>query len=648
MDNASSFSWDSRVRFVVYGAFLLFALAVAFQINGSSIGVWKDVLRDEVAPAGVIFSTPKAVRSDEWMSWTPSILSQAFHRPPFPVENANLGAAKSPLLMSVPARHYAMFFRPQLWGFFAFDIETAFAFYWNAKFFALFVSFFLLLRVLTRNNFWISLFGAGWVCFSAYVQWWFSCPPMMPEMLASWATAILCVLYLFRAENRATVIVATLVLIIVGVNFTLCFYPAFQVPLVYLALAVIAGWLWQNRDGGLRWRAGLICLAAAGMGLAAVLIPYILECKPTLELLAQTKYPGSRRSHGGDLTITDAFNGVLGFFNGSERDYLATRDNPCEGSNFYPLWIFALVASGSGVWRERRQRRLELLLVACLALFTLYIFCPFPAWVCRVTLMSYVTGTRMLLSAGVAGILLTCLLLVQPTKRLGFSGRLVSAAAIIFGMIALAIASYPGNEKFLTPSRCAMLLAINLAFIGLYFFASPRIFCSAFLLSLILNNGAVNPIATGLGPLLDATPASTIRQIRERDPVGKWIVYSSAWLPQFFKTTGVDVINGLQIVPNSAFCRQLDAAGQYESVWNRYAFAVFQEIGPEEKREFRPFGPSAYILKVSPLDPVLRTWGARYAVFAERGDPEERGGMRLLASFPANKLWIYELPAAAP
>jgi len=523
-----------------------------------------------------------------------------------------------------------------------FPIETAFAFYWNVKVFALFASFFLLLRTLTRNDFWISLFGAGWVLFSAYVEWWFSCPPMMPEMLASWAAAILCVIHLFRSETLTSRIVTGVILVIAGVNFVLCFYPPFQVPLLYLGLAVILGWLWQNKNEDLHWRTGGLSLLLGGLGMAIILVPYILECKPTLEILARTDYPGRRRTHGGELGITDTLNGVLGFFNGSERDYLASRGNSCEASNFYPLWIFVLAGAGFGFWRDRRNRRVEIMLLCSLGFFTLYTFCPFPTWLCHGTLFDYVTGTRALLAVGIAGILFTVMFLTRPSPLLKTSRRFIVAAVVLAGIAVLLAASYSGNERFLTPGRVALLMALNVLFVAFYFFAPIRFFCGVFLLCLVLNNGGINPVAIGLGPLLDAPPAAAVRQIRESDPDGKWISYSNTWLPQFFKAHGADVINGLHVVPDPVLCHEMDPIGKYEPVWNRYAYAIFQQAGPDEKPEFCSMGPSAYILKVSPIDPVLLARGARYAVF-----PEKLGAgmadLRLLASCPNSKIWIYEV-----
>lgn len=633
---------DSRVTRLLVIALILFLGSVVLQINGSSIAVWKDALRDNASPSGLVFSTAKSVRSDEWMAWTPSILSQALHRPAFPVQNPNLGAGKSPLLMSVPVRHYSMLFRPQLWGFFIFNIETAFAFYWNVKVFALLISFFLLLLALTEGKFWISLFGVTWVFFSAFIQWWFSCPPMMPEMLASWAIALLCVIQLFRNVSLSTRVVLLVVLVIAAVNFGLCFYPPFQIPLAYLGLAVIAGWLWQNRTASLRWRGGFFGLAIAAVGMAVVLVPYLYECKPTLELVANTAYPGARRTHGGQLSINDTFNGVLGFFNSSERDYLRTRENACEASNFYPLWLFVLVGGGWGILRDRTNRRTELMLAGCLALFTLYAFCPLPAWFCRYTLLSFVTGTRVVLAIGIAGILLTTLYIANPIP-IPQRSRYVSSIVCFLAVVFVLLAARTGNAAFLNTWRSAALLALNLSLIGLYFFAPSKIFCPAFLLALILNNGSVNPVATGLGPLLEATPASTVREIVKTDPDGKWATFSNAWLPQFLKAQGADVLNGLSIVPDLDLCRQLDPSRKYESIYNRYAFMILERGDDAQKPEFHPLNPSAYVVGLSATDPVLLSRGLRYVVVPRALNTGEATGMQLLASLPTNRIWIYRL-----
>lgn len=632
---------DRRPRIVLTSVALLFAAAVVLQIHGSSMSLWKDVLNNTSTPSGILFSTPKTVRTDEWLAWTPALLAQARHNPPFPVENPNIGAGKAPLLVNLPARHYSMFFRPQLYGFFLFGLETGYAFYWSVKVFGLFLSFFLLLRVLLRDHFWLPLFGAAWVCFSAYTQWWFSCPPMLPEMLSSWALAILCIIQLFRRQSLPLRIVLCVLLVIAAVNFALCFYPPFQIPLAYVGLVLLVSWFWQNRGAGLSGRTGMWSLAATAIAVALVLTAFILECRPSLEIVASTKYPGARRSHGGDLNAVDTFNGVLGFFNSSEDQFLATRGNSSESSNFYPLWVLVAAATAYGLWRERRLRQTELALLIAGGVLTLYTFCYFPDWLCRWTGLSFATGNRALLAIGLAGILFTTMVLARHDELRKKSPAILLAVLGFGGVILVLLGCHPASDPFLTPWRCASFLVLNAIFIVLYFFAPLKIFCSAFILCLVLNNGLVNPVVTGLGPLLDSDAVSLVRDIKQRDPTAKWMVYSSSSVAQFLKAQGADVINGLQYVPDLAFWHGLDPAGRFNEVYNRYAFSTFELASGT--RNFRLTSNVAYVVDVLPTDPVLAAHDVRFAAFPNQVPDPEAKGLKLVSPAPGGRLWIYRM-----
>src|SRR4030042_4648096 len=217
--------FDHRGRGLLVVSAVFFSILVFFRVNYSSIGKWEKAApgkneKDE----SVLLGTPRGIRSDEWNVVTPFMLAQANHVPSFPAENENLGAGKVPLLMSLPAKHFSTFFRPQNWGFFLFDLERGYSFYWNAKAFGLFLSFFFLLMLLTRNSFWSSFFGSLWLFFSSFIQWWFSAPPMPPEMIASAALAFIALIYLLFSSKKWLVPPAALVLLAASVNFALFFY----------------------------------------------------------------------------------------------------------------------------------------------------------------------------------------------------------------------------------------------------------------------------------------------------------------------------------------------------------------------------------------------------------------------------------------
>jgi hypothetical protein len=287
-----------------------------------------------------------------------------------------------------------------------------------------------------------------------------------------------------------------------------------------------------------------------------------------------------------------------------------------------------------------------MMLLLCLAIISLYTFLPFPEWLCRWTLLSYVTGTRALLAIGIAGILLTTMIFAKPFERPRASHRAVLAVAAIAGFILLLVVSYPGNKEFLTFHRCLGLLALNGLFVGAYCFAPLRIFCGIFLLCLVVNNGSVNPISIGLGPLLDAKPGMAVREIWKRDPAAKWMAYSSAQTAQFLKSQGADVVNGLNFVPDLKFCRALDPTGQFDSICNRYALSTF--VMARGTKEFRTQSPSIYAVDIYPIDPLLAARDVRYAVFPEAVQSPGEKGLRLIAHPLNNPLWIYETARTPP
>ena len=265
---------------------LLFAICVAAKLNGSSIGVWQTILNEPGPIRGLLLFHPKEIRSDEWVHITPSMLSQVRHSPPFPIKNESLGGGLSPLLMNMPVAYYTTLFRPQLGGFFIFDFERAFSFYWCCKVFGLVLAMAWLLRQLGIKQTSLVCFGTTWIYFSSFVQWWFSTPAMLPEMLACWALMIGAALKMFRRASAASAVIAVCVFVFFGINFALCLYPGFQVPLLYVFAAVVIG-CWLERKSAPEWSStrGLLLLAIAIGAIILFLLPFWLTIHETLRVV---------------------------------------------------------------------------------------------------------------------------------------------------------------------------------------------------------------------------------------------------------------------------------------------------------------------------------------------------------------------------
>lgn len=625
---------------------LLFLSCVALKLNGSSVGRWQKVLREPEPVRGLLVSTPKKIRSDEWVVWTPSILSQARQTPPFPIENSSLGYGRAPLLMSVPVAYYTTFFRPQLWGFFLFDFERGFSWYWCTKVFGLLLASAWLLHQLGIRSRGLIAFGALWIFFSSFVQWWFSSPAMLPEMVASWAICIGCVIVFWQEANRWKLTLAALGFVFFGINFILCLYPPYQIPLVLLGVAVLAGFWMERRKSGppLCTRRGLMLVAASGVAILLALLPFWIETWSTLQVVARTVYPAGRHNTGGGYALWQLFAGPIGFFESEDRippDF----PNICEASNFYPFWPLALLGVVAGRVRFRAGiPPLIVMLAAIIATLSLYCVVRLPEWLLRATLLAHVHEARALLSIGLANILLVCLFLDRYRKPLfGKYWALCGGLSAALGLGVLFFGVNTRNAAFFADRTYLVVLVFTNAVLVTMFFwdRARRWLLPVFAVLLICSNGLINPVMRGLGPLTESAAFQEVDKIRAADPEAKWIAFGDYVTGQMVKATGAPVLNGTKIVPDLSFLRQLDPERKYENVYNRYAWIICAvQVFPEEVR-FSLLQAEFYTIHLPPSLPILRDAGYRYYVFAGPWRDAFLYDFSAVANTPANNFVIY-------
>lgn len=634
---------------------ILFCLSVELKLNGSSVGMWRNLLLEPGIARGLLYSSPKRIRVDEWGVWTPSALSQARQNPPFPIENPNLGAGLSPLLMSVPVAYYTTLFRPQLFGFFLFDFERGFSFYWCCKVFGLLLATGWCLRRLGIRSPGIILFGVLWIYFSSYIQWWLSSPAMLPEMIASWAMCLGCATQFFRPLRWGRNLAALAGFIYFGTNFVLCLYPPYQIPLCWLALALLAGVALEERRRTVTpcGRRGLLWIAGGVLAIGLLLLPFWFKIHPTFELVAHTAYPGGRRSHGGDLSLVKLFSGLIGFFE-AEQVHPRIYDNICEASNFYPLWV--IVALGVIVARVRNEAKIEPLLALpgiFLVAFSLYCVAPIPSWILNSTLVSFTTERRDLLAIGIANIFFCCFFFDRYRSRI-FSPRIALAlgAAVACGLALLGFRLHAVDPGFFfEENHLSITLAFNGVLLVLFFSELLRKWLPLVLVSLfVFSNGGINPVMRGLAPLIDTAAFRQVSRLHAADPTGKWIVYDSRFFAQLVKATGAPIFNGTKILPDLPFLHRLDPRpSAHEYIYNRYA-----NIGCElpSKNSNNPGAslvhPDFYIWFFPPDHPVLRRAGYRYALFPSAWPGARSYGFSLVAKVEQANLWIYHLDTITP
>ncbi len=624
----------------------LFCASVLLKLNGSSVGIWTELLQEPKPPPGLLLFIPKGVRADEWHGWTPAALSQSRQTPRFPVENLTLGGGRAPLLMSVPVAYYTTLFRPQLWGFFVFEFERGFSFYWCVKVFGLLIASGWFLREIGIRDRTIVLLGALWIFFSGYVQWWFSSPAMLPEMITTWAVCTGCAIRFFKQTGPWKTMAAFGAFVFCGINFVLCMYPPYQIPLLLLMVAILAGTYCTRRfEDGFERRRGLILIGAAVTVVIVLLIPFWIDIRSTLDLVAHTDYPGSRRSLGGGLSSFQLFSGLVGFFQ-TEDTVPGAFDNIAEASNFYPLWPAVICSVLFARWRKNAPVS-PLIIALALFLISLSLYClvPFPSWLLRLTLLEVAPERRVILAIGLANVFLCCVFLDAYRTRIfpKWSSILVTLV-FLFALAALLWTAGLRSPRFFPDWRqLSAAVVIDLLILILFFCGvKPRWFLVALVVFLTLSNVGVNPVMRGLAPLLKSEAFQAVEEAQRKDPSGKWIVFHDFNLAQMVIATGATVLNGNKIVPDFSFWHQLDPGGIGAPVYNRYANVECELAEDSSAPSARLFHHDSYILFLPPELPVLREIGCRYFLFSTVWPRAEQHGFTQVYANERSGIFIYE------
>ena len=633
------------------GLLLVFLVSgTAAKLHGSSIGIWNRSFPDRSPNAGVLWGTPKHIRIDEWAFITPAILSQANASPPFPVSNPAWGPERVPLIANLPVGHWSALARPQHWGFFVLDLERAYSFYWNMKAFLLWSGVFLLLMLLTGNNFGVSILGAAWAYFSGFTQWWYSTPAMLPEMVGCVALLLVAAHYLALSPHLWAISAAALVFVLCTLNAALMFYPPFQVPLFYFGIAVLVGSLGPRLAAGHAGRrAGFrIAIAAAALGIITVALAlYYLEARSTIDLMRGTLYPASRTSTGGGLSLARVFGGLFGPFM-TESSFPRGWFNVCEASNFVLLFPVPMAALLYLAWKRRSVVTLEWCLMAYLLVVLAWLTVGFPAPLALATGFGLSQGSRSLIGMGLASLVLCCVFLARAgaTLRTGRGYRLGAAIAPLLALAAFAAHFNAETRGFAGGGPVALVCLIGGA-AGYLLLTLRRVaFAIVVLLPSIWSFGLVNPLAAGLGPMTETRLFRQVSQIAREDPDARWAVYGPYVLADLLKAAGANVFNGTKFVPPLDDFRVLDPESSADSTYNRFAhIALVPRKGPGIALEL--VHGDSYRMHADPAGDDWTRLRIRYVVLLfEATDEEFLRRTTRVNSPPGSDVWIYRYRAS--
>ena len=636
--------FDNKFRFLIL-IIIGFIISVSFKLHGLSVNEWDKYLPSEkYSSNNVLIGKSQGIRSDEWLVSTPFIFSQIKHE--FSKNNLNIGVDNATLIVhyNLPIYHFISLFKPQNYGFFFLDDERGFSFLWNYKVFGLLFSTFLLLMIFTENNFLLSTIGGGLVWLSSFNQWWFSIP--LPEIIISFNMFIVFFAYFINARNKIYVILYPLCSIYFFINFALSLYPPFQIILGYLALllmGIVFFEYYKNKNYTnilLKIGMSIFCLIA----LSLFFYYYYIDIKTIVNIIMNTEYPGDRKLLGGGINLSKYFSGYYDFYYSSSI-FPKSYGNVCEASNFYflfPCLIPLLVVS---IFKKHISIDYKIwLLMFYIAIVSIWIFFGFNETIAHVTLFEKVQPQRAFLGIGIADILITMIFINWLSKKeLSISYSLEYYIIIFFILVLLGKFMQVFNDFY---TDIKIIISAFIFSLIVYTIYTRRFLLFIILLGLVyIPNFFINPLVYGIPQFKEKELANFINTNNFEKK--QWLAYDNNIIPMYLKALGLDVINGVDFIPNFNKLSILDIDKSNEKIYNRYAHIVVKPLFNEkDKINFQLKQSDLYEIHINPCNNALKILNVKYFIlpnsYFQNISNINECGLRLINDKPLNNYNIYE------
>jgi hypothetical protein len=329
------------------------------------------------------------------------------------------------------------------------------------------------------------------------------------------------------------------------------------------------------------------------------------DARQTLEVFANTVYPGQRRVAGGGVSMARIFSGFLGIFM-TEKNFPNIWSNIGEASNFFLLFPIPMMLMCWKWSAKKRVSALEISLAVYILIILVWQLWGFPKPVAQLTLFDRIPVTRALLPLGIASIIWTCFSLHQITKeKVVFSWRfriIVSAGMLLFILLSCLYFNVV-TDNFASAWQilfvCILVTMAALLFVS----RKPLLFAGLILLPNIYFNGLINPIGMGLGPILDHPIYKRVNNIARLEEHSKWVVYGRAGQVVDLNAilacaAGAEVFNGFKYVPNLEALKELSSNARDVDIYNRNSFINLLPAAGSEI-SFYLSEPDSYTIRVN-------------------------------------------------
>lgn len=566
--NAFKIFGEFLYKYRYWIALIIFILCIIFEISGSSIGIWTKYINSNVTDDGVIFGESRPIRSDEWNVLTPMTFSQSFDGFKYFSDLVRGTSTDVFIIYGLPVLNLVQIFRPFQLGYLFLGLAKGLSFFWCGRFIALFLVTFEFFMLLTDKKKLLSFIGAIMILLAPIIQWWFAVNGIV-EIFVFGELAILLLDKYMKNNNLKKRIMYLAGMVICAGGYLLVFYPAWQIPMFYVFLALAIWVIIKNRKEFKINYKDVISIIIAILIFACLMIYIFYNSWDTIMTTLNTVYPGQRSESGG---------GVFSKYVDYIRDiFLPTREegliyNQCESAALFGLFPVGIILAIYLIDRKNKKDLSLILMLIVYAFLSFWMMFGFPYIISKLTLMSHSTPLRVYLAIGFLDVLLlikSMSLIEEPFKK-----RWSIILALFISCILVYLCE-SCNKNYLIFKDCIILLLMCTYLIYFVFRFNSKygkfFFTIGIVVVMILAGWRVNPVRTGVDVIYDSDIIKAVQDINSEEQ-GKWIVADlDSKLANYILMAGVPVINSTNTYPDLDKWKLIDENSEYEDVYNRYA-----------------------------------------------------------------------------
>lgn len=559
-----------RMRWIVGG--IVLAFLVINQFHGESIAIYDDVVQPGQGSQYVqpLFGEARLIRSDDFVVETPNKMASMADGEFGKYNDISRGTETLNSVNGIYIGYATIGRSPYQFVYKVLPYENAYSFCWYAPIILCYLVAIEFFYILTKKNALISILGASLQILSSFFLWW-----GFPGFLVGAQASIVCVYYFINTKNIWKKVLFGIGVAISFANYVLTLYPAWIVPMGYVALCFL---VWIVHDN---WRKikeltlkdwGIVLVMAVFS--ASLIISYLMLNQEYIYAITHTLYPGKRVSSG-EFALDKLFLYGQSYIYGFK-----SLDNPPEASVVLCFFPIPTVMAAYYWIREKKKNWLMGGLLIITFVFLIYVTVGLPDIFARITLLSNSTGNRLVDIIGIIQIYFIAIILSRYYDRSKIKLWIGLGIGILVACISVLVCrkNYP---DYLSMPWILVSILIIIAGCVILVVKVPERIRNSVIVSLIvisiISSISIRPISKGLDAVTSKPVSKAIQQIVEKSPESKWIAYGDGiYVSGFSLANGAPTINSTNTYPNLDLWEKLDQEGRYEEIYNRYAHVIIK------------------------------------------------------------------------